>query len=59
MLRRRLVTAADVAATRASAQMEPPPIALEALDTAIAARRNRRVDPRGVGHGANDTPIIG
>src|ERR1700761_6516916 len=45
----RAVAAPDMAACRATAQMEPPPVRREALDAPGTARRNIRVD-RFVGH---------
>ncbi len=44
VLARRRVTAADVAALRAAAQVEPPAAARRALDAPRAARRDARVD---------------
>ena len=48
----RAVATADMAAACAAAEVEPPPVGGEALDTAGAARRHLLVDPLvGVGHG--------
>src|SRR4051812_20085645 len=50
VLGRRGVAAADMAALRASAQVEPPPAGCVALDAPRSARRDRRVDTRDGGH---------
>src|SRR5215472_3807123 len=50
VLRWRGVTAADVAAQRAAAQVEPPSVAGVAFDAAGPARRNGRVDVLLCGH---------
>jgi hypothetical protein len=50
VLRGRRIAAADVAASGAPAQMEPPATGGEALDAARSARRDRRIDVRFAGH---------
>lgn len=44
VLAQRLIAAADVAALRAAAQMEPPAILCETLDAARAGGRNAWID---------------
>src|SRR5580658_8264242 len=52
VLRRRAITASDVAALGAPAQVEPPAAGGVAFDAARPARRHRRVDARDLCHSA-------
>jgi hypothetical protein len=52
VLRGRRVAATDVAATRASSQVEPPAVGGKALDAAGTTRWNRRIDVVRVGCGS-------
>jgi hypothetical protein len=59
MLRWRRVAAADVAAGRAPAEVQPPPSGGETLDASCAARRYRRINVHFVPHPSSPTAAFG